>query len=193
MIPRTKNGLDPFVCLSAMQKCIRRGMEQEAMEFACELLHSSKAFCSMVAKRLEIISHEDIDTGCQPHIVPFVHTASVQARDWWTKEKIGPARLVIGNAIRMMCRATKSREGDHFSGAIGLACELEGFKPTIPDWAYDHHTKIGRKKNRGAVHFRTISTKLVPPAEPDNYEDEFYRLLSVKISRIDQQQELELD
>ena len=31
MIPATRNGLDPFVCLSALQKCIRRGMEREAM------------------------------------------------------------------------------------------------------------------------------------------------------------------
>jgi hypothetical protein len=35
MIPDTRNGLPAMACVSAMQKCIRRGMEREAMEFAC--------------------------------------------------------------------------------------------------------------------------------------------------------------
>jgi hypothetical protein len=48
-----------------------------------------------------------------------------------------------------MCRAKKkSREGDHFGAAIGLRAQLEGFAPTIPDWANDRHTLAGK---RGAV------------------------------------------
>ena len=31
MIPATKNGLPAMACVSAMQKCIRRGMEREAL------------------------------------------------------------------------------------------------------------------------------------------------------------------
>ena len=56
MIPDTVHGMNAMACVSAMQKCIRRGMEREAMEFAVELVHTSKAFHSMVCKRLEIIS-----------------------------------------------------------------------------------------------------------------------------------------
>ena len=67
MIPDTKNGLPAMACVSAMQKAIRRGMEREAMEFAVELMHTSKVFHSMVCKRLQIISHEDIDTEAAPH------------------------------------------------------------------------------------------------------------------------------
>ena len=51
MIPDTKSGLPAMACVSAMQKAIRRGMEREAMEFAVELMHTSKAFHSMVCKR----------------------------------------------------------------------------------------------------------------------------------------------
>ncbi|MCP1831486.1 MULTISPECIES: hypothetical protein [unclassified Bradyrhizobium] len=65
MIPATRNGLPSMACVSAMQKCVRRGMEREAMEFAVELMHTSKAFASMVCKRLQIISHEDIDTAAR--------------------------------------------------------------------------------------------------------------------------------
>lgn len=58
MIPDTKNGLPAMACISAMQKAIRRSMEREAMEFACELIHTGKAFHTMVCNRLEVICHE---------------------------------------------------------------------------------------------------------------------------------------
>jgi replication-associated recombination protein RarA len=180
MIPATRNGRQALACVSAMQKCIRRGMEREAMAFACELLHTSTAFCTMVANRLEIIAHEDIDTATQPWIVPFVHTACQQARDWYDPKKLGKSRMPIGNAIRLMCRAAKSREGDHFQAAIGLASELEGHVLQIPDWAYDQHTAKGRSLGRGIDFFHAESTKLVPAPKPDPYEEEAYRLWKLK-------------
>jgi replication-associated recombination protein RarA len=181
MTPDTKNGLPAMACVSAMQKCIRRGLEREAMEFAVELMHTSKAFHSMVCKRLEVISHEDIDTIAQPWIVPFVATAVAQAMRWYDAEKLGASRLAIGNAIRLMCRAAKSREGDHFAAAIGLRSMLEGFAPTIPDWANDQHTLAGRKLGRGLDHFRSEGAKLVPPPTVDDpFEDEAYRLWALK-------------
>ena len=68
MIPATRGGLPALTCISALQKCIRRGMEAEAMAFACELMHTSKAFHSMVCNRLEVICHEDLDTLAAPHV-----------------------------------------------------------------------------------------------------------------------------
>jgi replication-associated recombination protein RarA len=183
-IPDTKHGLNAMTCLSALQKSIRRGLEREAMEFAVELIRTSKAFHSMVCKRLEIISHEDIDTQTQPHVVPFVATCTAQAMKWYDPEKIGASRMVLGNAIRLMCRAAKSREGDHFAIAIGLRSMLEGYTPQIPDWANDQHTLAGRKLGRGLDHFRTEGAKLVPPpTEPDQYEAQAYRLLGLKAQR----------
>ena len=132
MIPATKNGHNATACVSALQKCVRRGLEREAMVFAVELIHTSKAFTSMVCKRLEIISHEDIDTQSQPHIVPFVATAVAQALRWYDPDKLGASRMAIGNAIRLVCRAQKSREGDHFSIAVGLANQIEDKVPVIP-------------------------------------------------------------
>jgi replication-associated recombination protein RarA len=181
MIPDTRSGLNAMACLSALQKCIRRGMEREAMEFACELLHTSKAFHSMVCKRLEIISHEDIDTQADPAIVPFVATAVAQAMKWYDAEKPGASRLAIGNVIRMMCRSPKSRAGCHFAAAIGLRSMLEDFVPAIPDWANDQHTLAGKKLGRGLDHFRKEGAKLVPPPTGDDpYEDEAYRLWQIK-------------
>jgi hypothetical protein len=41
----------------------------------------------------------------------------------------GKSRMAIGNAIRMMCSAPKSRTGDHFQAAIGLDNLLNGKAP----------------------------------------------------------------
>jgi len=186
MMPPTKHGLSALACLSAMQKCIRRGMELEAMQFAVELIHTRKAYHSMVCKRLQVISHEDIDTGANPMIVPFVKAACEQALEWYDPDvtKLGKSRMAIGNSIRLMCRATKSREGDHFHAATGWADILEDFKPEIPDWAYDQHTQKGKRLGRGLDFFRQESTKLVPAVTvKDAYEDEAYRLWALKAQR----------
>ena len=177
MIPPTTNGLPALACISAIQKCIRRGMEREAMEFAVEMIHSSKALCSMVCNRLQVISHEDIDTLTQPHIVPFVHTATEQARAWWEPDNPAKTRMAIGNAIRMLCRAAKSREGDHFQAAVGLQSLLNDHVPEFPDFVFDMHTQRGRQMGRGVQHFVTEGTVLVPePETKDQYADEAHRL-----------------
>jgi replication-associated recombination protein RarA len=178
MIPPTKNGLPAMQVVSAMQKAIRRGQEREAMECACELLHTSKGFTTLVANRLEIISHEDIDTAASPHIVPFVATCAEQARRWYDPVKIGKSRMAIGNAIRMMARAPKSREGDHFGLAVGLASEIA--VPDLPDHSADMHTAAGRAKGRGLKHFREHGAKLHPQPAKDRYEDEAYAMLARK-------------
>ncbi|MET4277148.1 replication-associated recombination protein RarA [Bradyrhizobium sp. F1.2.2] len=180
MIPDTKSGLPAMACVSAMQKAIRRGLEREAMEFAVELMHTSKAFHSMVCNRLEVICHEDLDTLAAPHVFPFVAASLAASKDRYSKSN-SEARLMIGSAIRMMARAPKSRAACHFGAAIGLRSMLESFAPTIPDWANDQHTLAGRKLGRGLDHFRSEGAKLIPPpTEPDAYEDEAYRLWAIK-------------
>jgi replication-associated recombination protein RarA len=180
MIPATKNNLPSMACVSAMQKCIRRGMEKEAMQFAVELMHTSKGFHTMVCNRLEVICHEDLDTIAAPWVVPFVATAVAQSKERYAKN-IGEARLMIGNAIRIMARSPKSRAGCHFGAAIGLRSLLEDYAPTIPDWANDQHTLAGRKLKRGIKHFREEGAKLVPPPSGDDpYEAEAYRLWALK-------------
>jgi replication-associated recombination protein RarA len=180
MMPTTKSGLNALTCISALQKAIRRGLEREAMEFAVELMHTSKAFHSMVCNRLEVICHEDLDALAAPHVVPFVAASLAASRDRYSKS-IGEARLMVGNAIRMMARAPKSRAGCHFAAAIGLRSMLEDFAPTIPDWANDQHTLAGRKLGRGLDHFRSEGAKLIPPPTADDpYEDEAYRLWQIK-------------
>ena len=150
------------------------------MEFACELIHTSKAFHSMVCNRLEVICHEDLDTLAAPHVFPFVVASLAASRDRYSKS-IGEARLMIGNCIRIMCRSPKSRAGCHFAAATGLRSMLEDFVPTVPDFALDQHTLEGRKMGRGLEHFRREGARLIPPPTGDDpFEDEAYRLWQIK-------------
>lgn len=179
MVPKTIHGMDAHTCISAMQKFIRRGMEREAMEVAVEMGHTSRGFGSWVANRLELIAHEDIGLAA-PEVIMLVRTSCQQAREWYDAEKLAGWRMAIGTAIRSMCRAKKSREGDHFQAAIGLRSLLEGYAPEVPDWVFDGHTRKGKAKGRGVEYFRTVSTRLSPPAKKDAYEDEAYRLWELK-------------
>ncbi|MGX9426416.1 MULTISPECIES: hypothetical protein [Bradyrhizobium] len=150
------------------------------MEFAIELMHTSKAFHTMVCNRLEVICHEDLDTLAAPHVFPFVAASLAASRERYSKS-IGEARLMVGNAIRIMCRSPKSRAGCHFAAAIGLRSMLEGHVPEIPDFALDQHTLEGRKLGRGLDHFRNEGAKLIPPpTAPDPYIEEAYRLWALK-------------
>lgn len=160
MIPRTKNGFDRMLLISAMQKHIRRGNERAAMGCAMEVSETDAAGLTMTCNRLEVISHEDIgDHG----VIMLVATCMEQAKRLGKSDADGRARLIIGNAIRAMCRSTKSREGCHFALTCGLEQEHEGYQLEIPDWAMDMHTVKGRQMGRGLTHFLDEGAKLIPP------------------------------
>jgi hypothetical protein len=70
---------------------------------------------------------------------------------------------MVGNAIRTLVRAPKSRAGRHFGAAVGLRSLLEGFAPEMPDHALDTHTMKGKAMGGGLDHFRSDGAKLIPP------------------------------
>ncbi|MEZ2207713.1 hypothetical protein AAE027_37805 [Bradyrhizobium japonicum] len=177
-----------MTCVSALQKAIRRGTERDAMEFVCELMHTSKAFYtqSLLHDGLQsprsYLPRRPRHIGCAARF-PVVAASLAASRDRYSKS-IGEARLMVGNAIRTMCRAPKSRAGCHFAAAIRLRAQFEGYAPEIPDWANDRHTLTGRKLGRGLDHFRKEGAKLIPPPTGDDpYEDEAYRLWAIKQQR----------
>jgi hypothetical protein len=177
MVPPTLNRLEPLVVISCLQKAIRRADERLAMQCAVELAESSKTYGSMLLNRLRIILHEDLDVVARPDIIAGVEATIQQIEtiraDPKKKSKV---RMLLGTIIRIMARAPKSREGDHFHVAVGWPV-VNGTPPVIPEWAYDKHTSQGRRQGRGLDHFRESSCQLVPPpAGKDAYEDEAYAI-----------------
>lgn len=185
MIPNTINNMPAMLVLSAMQKFIRRGLEKEAMECAVELIHTSKPYTTMVCNRLEVICHEDIDVLSRPELPGFVRASVAQALERRkSDEKLGECRLMVGNVIRALARAPKSREGCHFAASVGLRAMFEDGKPEIPDYAYDMHTREGKRRGRGLEHFLAEGAQLVPPQKGrDKYKAEATRLWEYKYNK----------
>jgi len=162
---RTKNGYQMFELLSALQKEIRRGKEEEAMYWALELIEGG--FWAHCFNRLLVIAHEDIGLGDQQAFL--VATSAIrQAREWYEQDKKHYI-LALANAILIMCRARKSREADNFQAVI-RGKRMSGLKLEIPDYALDGHTYRGKGLGRGLEYFLDEGTRLENPA-PDKYQD----------------------
>ena len=139
--PKTKNGHDMFESLSALQKCVRRGLEEQALYWASELDRSG--YSQHLWNRLRIIASEDVGLA--------ESNVAVQIRTLYHNWQEAPEnKLWVMHAILILVRAPKSRIVDH------AACLFYSAKrPTfeVPDFALDKHTYRGRKMGRGIDQF----------------------------------------
>lgn len=176
MMPRTRNNLSASEVISGLQKHIRRGEEELAMQAAAELLYSGhKMLVGWLLNRLEVIAHEDIGIA-NPTAVMFTAVTAGQIRELLKAKKDDRASLYVANIILLLCRSPKSRLGDHFQAACGKPVKL-GTPYEVPEYAFDKHTTRGRKLGRGLQHFRDSSALLSPQSgEHDPYEDRAYEV-----------------
>lgn len=152
---------------SAMQKCIRRGLADDALFWATEL--DLSGFGAYVWKRLAIIASEDVgpaDNSAAPTIYALHQHWLEQNRKKDTRH--APERLFLVHAVLLLATAQKSRIVDH-----ALIAMYEGPRPlrAIPDFALDRHTATGRKLKRGWRHFWEHGARLANKAAlNDPYE-----------------------
>jgi len=152
---------------SAMQKCIRRGLEEEALFWATEL--DLGGYGAYVWKRLRIIASEDVGLA-DPSVC-------VQLRvlyDNWNeqrkkKDHSFAERLFLVHEVLLCVRAKKSRIVDT---ALITIYEAQRPKRDIPDFALDMHTTKGRKLKRGVDHFFEEGA-VIENAEPTLLEDPY--------------------
>lgn len=134
---------------SALQKCIRRGLEEDALFWATEL--DMAGFGEYVWKRLRIICSEDVGLA-SPGLAAEIRALYDNWVDQRKKkdERHGPERLFLVHAVFILSRAPKSRMVDH-----ALITLYEGHREPreIPDFALDRHTLRGRRMRRGWKHF----------------------------------------
>ena len=163
----TIDGYNCAEAASAMQKCIRRGLERDALFWATELDRSN--FGEYVWKRLRIIASEDIGLA-QPSAVVTIRALYDNWKDQRKKDdtRHAPERLFLVHAVMLLARAAKSRSVDH-----ALVVFYEGERPRreVPDFALDKHTARGRGRKRGWDHWWQEGCQLAP-AEPTDYEAE---------------------
>lgn len=131
----TKNGYQRSEVKSALQKCIRRGDEPQALYWAAELLDSGMQYDFW--RRIFAITAEDVGFGdidmpariaalndmyrvCQEVNIPFM-------------------------AVMLLCRAPKNRECDD-AGELYRVKREQGWKIPIPPEAIDGHTWRGKAR-----------------------------------------------
>lgn len=149
---------------SALQKCIRRGLADDALYWATEL--DLAGYTEYVWKRLRIIASEDLG--------PADHHAALMVRalyESWLElrkkddKRHAPERLFLVHAVLYLAGAPKSRMVDH-----ALIVHYEGGRPhrEIPDFALDLHTQRGRSRKRGWAHFWKEGARLSPAGDVDD-------------------------
>lgn len=172
-MPKTQSGYSRDEVISALQKDIRRGNEELAMFWALELVPQFEQY---LWRRLQVIVQEDIGLAA-----PELLLLLPQQRELWfefrAEGRDGPCRLILANAILAMCRAPKTRLADHFQCVINQK-RLHGWRPDVPDYALDRHTRKGKAMGRGVQHWREEGCQLSPVAPmaelPDPYADTAY-------------------
>jgi replication-associated recombination protein RarA len=178
----TLGGYNCAEVASAMQKCIRRGRERDALFWATELDRSS--FGEYVFKRLRIIASEDIGLA-DPLAALTVRALYDNWRDQRKKDDTAhaPERLFLIHAVIVLCRAAKSRAVDE-----ALVVNYEGPRPPreVPDFALDKHTSRGRARRRGWAHWWEHGCQLAAGAG-EEYAAE------ARAIRRDAQTEMQLD
>lgn len=159
---------------SALQKSIRRGLEEDALYWAAEL---SKSDPDILWKRLKVIASEDVGLA-YPGAAIIVR---LLYENWKESDKNREGRLFVTHAVLALARAKKSRINDHatilaFNG--GLA------KRSVPDYALDKHTARGRDMSRGFQHFFSVGAKLENVGlEDDPYENRAVALKSKAVEK----------
>lgn len=170
---RTRHNYQFDEVASALQKCIRRGWEDEALFWAMELNESGYgAYCW---RRLMVIASEDIGMGdpMAAAAIAGLHYASVIVREggMYKPTKGGPwPEENLLQAVMHLCRAPKNREANDAYLAIKLRMDRRELL-TIPPVALDQHTKRGRKNGytkesgRGWQFFEVEGTVTSPHVE----------------------------
>jgi len=129
MTVKTHNGRDFYELLSALQKCVRRGLELEAVHFAVELEEFNP---TALWNRLEIIASEDV--GCanllMPLLIENLHRSYLKSKEKLNDDSY---RLFLVNAVVCLCRSPHSRITDDLLHKVYDENKLL----PIPDFALD--------------------------------------------------------
>ena len=170
----TRNGYAGDEVISALQKSIRRGLEEQACMFAYELYISSPQLEEKLWRRLLTISVEDIGLG-NPMAAIVVNNLYQMSREFDYADGDRPIYFI--HAIRYMCQSEKDRSSDLLKN-ICMKSFAMGKLPEIPDYALDKHTQRGQAMGRDSFHFLNEASRVYPQKEVDNdYKERYAKIL----------------
>ncbi|CEN97671.1 AAA family ATPase [Paraclostridium sordellii] len=173
---KTRNGLNGDEVISALQKSIRRGLEEQACEFAYEMYITSPQMEEKLWRRLLTMTVEDIGMG-DPMACIIVNNLYEMRKQFSYADGDRPIYFI--HAIRYLCSCQKDRSSDLLKNIV-----IKGFAmgriPEIPDYALDKHTVRGAKMGRDSFHFLNEASKVIPQMEVENdYKERYGKILEV--------------
>jgi hypothetical protein len=175
-LPKTRRGYEPYECISAVQKAIRRSQPREAVYWGWELWASG--YDNWAWARLNEILSEDI--GIADRYLPAT-IKSLEGQSKFEKQKKNHGGLQFVHAVLLMATAKKSRLVDWLLMEVNSNnCE----RLEIPDYALDRHTRRGLRMGRDWTHFMEHGARLIDP-EPAA-EDHGFDSLQDWLDHIDQ-------
>ena len=173
---KTRNGLNGDEVISSLQKCIRRGLVEEACKFAYEMYITSPQMEDKLWRRLITITVEDIGMGA-PEAPMLINNLNQMRLQFDYAD--GDRPIFFIHAIRYLAKCEKDRSSDLLKNIV-----IKGFAmgevPEIPDFALDKHTVRGAAMGRDSFHFLNEASKVIPQLEVDNdYKDRYEEILKV--------------
>ena len=170
----TRNGYAGDEVISALQKSIRRGLEEQACMFAYELYISSPQLEEKLWRRLLTISVEDIGMG-NPMASVVVNNLYQMSREFDYADGDRPIYFI--HAIRYMCQSEKDRSSDLLKN-ICIKSFAMGKLPEIPDYALDKRAQRGQAMGRDSLRLLNEGSRVYPQKEIDNdYKERYAKIL----------------
>lgn len=171
IVKTTIRGYPADLCISTIQKAIRRGDFITAGFFALEIFHSG--WYKWVWKRLLTISAEDIADFVTAEIEALYNSFMLVNQGHKVKSH---GRVFIIKAVWVLAHANKSRDTDHLLHFIYDREEDNNNVTTyidkmnnveIPEYAYDCHTRAGRAMGKTKEEFFKTEKEALTPRRDD--------------------------
>lgn len=176
---RTITGMDPLICVSLLQKSLRRADLRHAAWAFNELDRSG--YHRWAWRRLLITAAEDC-AGLIHGELQALHAQDTHERK---SRRKGSTRVFWAKALVMVARSWKSRDADHLTNLVvdriadddpdladaidGVERDLDGGE--LPDWTFDVHTDRGRRMGRTRADFFESEHAALSPRFPGLFDD----------------------
>ena len=165
----TEHGFPADEVISALQKCLRRGMLDNVLLLGWEMYLTSPEMEEMLWSRLCVIAVEDIGMG-NPQAPILVETLYQQHQRY--PRPRGDRFLFAAHAIRVLATSSKDRTSDDMVNWAKQIMALGERLPEIPDVALDMHTGRGQQMGRDYRFFMEEASRVMPEI---NDKDQKYR------------------
>lgn len=165
----TENGFAADEVISALQKCLRRGMVDNVLLLGWEMFITSPELEEKMWSRLQVIAVEDIGLG-NPNAPVLVETLYQQHKRF--DRPTGDRFLFAAHAIRVLATSEKDRTSDDMVNWAMRSVSLGENTLEIPDVALDMHTSRGQAMGRDYRFFMEEASQVIPEIEN---KDQTYR------------------